>query len=142
MVTAAQAEGAAELAATEAWVATQLEAARELGRTEGAELVESEVAATRREMRSRLLRERRAVYDELVRRAEVLVGQLLADPARRAALEARLRAMLGQDAVVTDSTDGGLLARDGSGATVDASVQTLAADALAELDLEDLWAPP
>lgn len=141
VVADAQAQGAAELAAVEGWVRAQLEAAHEQGRAEGAELVESEVAATRRELRSRMLRARHDVYEELVGRAEVTVRQLLADPARRRALDVRLRAALGQDAVVTDAVDGGLMARDGSGATIDASVRTLAADALAELDLEDLWAP-
>ncbi|WP_406830667.1 hypothetical protein ABEG17_16970 [Pedococcus sp. KACC 23699] len=141
LVSDARTRGEAEVAHAEEWLDEQLAGARERGREDGAQLAEVEVAATRRQAHTRLLGARREVYDDLVHRSQDAVRRLLVDPSRRRGLEARLRSVLGPGAVVTDTADGGLRAEDETGASVDASVQTLVAQALDELDLEDLWTP-
>jgi vacuolar-type H+-ATPase subunit E/Vma4 len=142
LVADADAEADATLARARAEVDARLEQARARGRAEGAERLEASAAVDRRASRERLLRAQGRVHAELVGRARSLVAELLADPARRRGLEARLRSQLGPGAVVEATEDGGLLGWDASGRTVDASVATLVADALADLDLTDLWTLP
>ena len=142
LVADADADADATVARARAQVDARLEEARARGRAEGAERLEASAAAERRASRERLLRAQGRVHAELVGRARTLVAGLLADPARRRGLEARLRSQLGPGAVVEATADGGLLGQDGSGRTVDASVATLVDDALANLDLSDLWTPP
>lgn len=141
LISDARTRGEAEVTRAEEWLEGQLVAVRERGREDGAQRAEVEVAATRRGAHTRLLGARREVYDDLVRRSQDAVRQLLRDPSRRRRLQAGLTSALGPDAVVTDTADGGLRAEDATGASVDASVQTLVAQALDELDLEDLWTP-
>lgn len=138
----AEAEGATVVAQAQAWVDTRVAQARAQGRAQALERRARQAAADRRAARTRLLHAQAEVHDDLVRRARALVARLLADPTRRRGLEARLRARLGEDAVVAPTPDGGLLGWDASGTTVDASVAAIVDEALAGLDLEDLWTPP
>ncbi|MFC8503432.1 hypothetical protein ACFUC1_13805 [Pedococcus sp. NPDC057267] len=142
LVADADADAAAVLAQARAEVDARLEEARARGRAEAREQLEAAAAAGRRASRERLLRAQGRVHAELVARARDLVADLLADPARRRGLEVRLRARLGPGAVVDPTADGGLVGSDASGRAVDASVATLVEDALAGLDLADLWTPP
>jgi vacuolar-type H+-ATPase subunit E/Vma4 len=141
LVSDAEAQGEAVVAQARAFVEDRLAQARALGQAEALERRERQAAADRRDERSRLLRARAEAHDDLVRQARGLVAQLLTDPTRRRGLEARLRALLGEDAAVVPTPDGGLLGRDASGTTVDASVTALVDEVLSGLDLEDLWTP-
>lgn len=142
LVADADADAATTLAHARAEVDARLEEARARGRAEAAERLEATAAAERRAWRERLLRAQGRVHAALVARARSLVAELLTDPERRRGLEARLRDQLGPGAVVEATADGGLVGWDRTGTTVDASVATLVEDALADLDLTDLWTAP
>ena len=142
LVADADADAATTLAQARAQVDARLEEARARGRAEAAERLEATAAAERRASRERLLRAQGRVHEELVGRARAAVAGLLTDPARRRGLEARLRSQLGAGAVVETTADGGLVGWDRTGRTVDASVAALVEDALADLDLTDLWTSP
>lgn len=139
MVESARAAGEAALADAVARADAVLSEARRQGEVDGADLLAAEQAAARRAARSVLLGARRAVYDELVRQARHTVREVLDRPGSRGRLETAVRRRLGGVAEVTDTPDGGLLARSADGRTIDASVSALADRALAAMDLEGLW---
>jgi hypothetical protein len=139
LVDAAQAEGEAALGDAQAHVHALLSEARRQGEADGADVLAAERAAARRAARTALLAAQRAVYDDLVRQARHTVIEVLDRPGSRERLEAGLRRRLGGVADVTETPDGGLLARTADGRTIDASVAALADSAVGGLDLEDLW---
>lgn len=114
--------------------------ARAQGEADAAALLAVERSHARRVARGAVLAAQRAVYDELRERARIAVRALLADPDRRARLATVVRGRLGDHAVVRDRPDGGLVAESPDGRGVDASVEALVDSALADLDLEQLWA--
>jgi vacuolar-type H+-ATPase subunit E/Vma4 len=135
----AQDAGRQAVAAAEQEVAAMLAAARAQGEEDGAAQRRADEARARSVARAGLLADRRAVYEELGSRARAAVRDLLADPVNRDRLADALRRGLGGRAVVSDTGDGGLLARAPDGRVVDASVGELVDRALAVLDLEQLW---
>jgi hypothetical protein len=135
----AQDAGRQAVAAAEEEVAAMLARARAEGEEDGAALRRADQARARSAARAGLLADRRAVYDELCRRARAAVGELLADPANRERLAEVLRRGLGGRASLSDTDDGGLLARAPDGRVIDASARVLVERALAGQDLEQLW---
>ena len=127
------------VAAAEGEVAAMLARARAEGEEEGAALRRADQARLRSAARATRLTQRRTVYEELCHRARAAVRELLADPADRERLAEALRHALGAGASVSDTDDGGLLARAPDGRVVDASVHELVDRALAGQDLEQLW---
>lgn len=123
-------------------VAEQLARARAQGEADGAALLRADEAAARSAARSALLAAQRTAYDELEQRSREAVRALLREPGNRQRLASALRARLGEVAEVSDTDDGGLLARAPDGRTLDASVAALVDTALADLDLEQLWTAP
>ena len=136
----AEEAGRQAVAAAEEEVAAMLARARAQGEEDGAELRRADQARVRSAARAGLLADRRAMYDELRRRARTVVRELLREPGERELLAEALRHGLGGRATVSDTDDGGLRARAPDGRTIDASVGVLVDRALAELDLEQLWA--
>lgn len=111
------------------------------GEADGRELAAR--AASRAEQRARavVLEAQHTAYRQLVEAAGRAVALALREPDRRAALEGALRTRLGGEAELGDTVDGGLWARSPDGRTVDGSVDTLVAQAMEGLDLEQLWCP-
>ena len=128
-----------DIAAAEEEVGSMLARARALGEEDGAALRRADEARARSATRSGLLAHRRTVYEQLRRRAESAVRDLLGEPGSRDLLAAALCRSLGGPATVSDTDDGGLLARASDGRVIDASVVVLVDRALATLDLEQLW---
>jgi vacuolar-type H+-ATPase subunit E/Vma4 len=114
--------------------------ARAQGETDAAAMFASEMDRARRSARGVVLAAQRAAYNELRQRALTAVRGLLADPARRARLETVLRSQLGDQAVIHDHPDGGIVAETPDGRSLDASIEKLVDSAVADLDLEQLWA--
>lgn len=114
--------------------------ARAQGETDAAAMFASEMDRARRSARGVVLAAQRAAYTELRQRALTAVRGLLADPARRARLAAVLRSQLGDQAVVREHPDGGIVAETPDGRSLDASIEKLVDSAVADLDLEQLWA--
>jgi vacuolar-type H+-ATPase subunit E/Vma4 len=137
---AAEADGQRVLAAARKNAAQLLSDARAQGEADAAALLAVEAASARRAARGVLLAAQRAAYDELRQRARTSARALLDDRSRRARLTAVVRDRLGEHAVVREHPDGGLLAETPDGRRVDASIDTLVDIALAQLDLEPLWA--
>ena len=137
---AAEHDASQVLAAARAEAEALLADARGRGAADAAALDAVEEARRRRAARGVVLGAQRAAYDELRRRSCAAVATLLADPARRAYLADGLRGRLGDRAIVRDQPDGGVVAQTPDGRSIDASVVALVDGALAELDLEQLWA--
>jgi hypothetical protein len=137
----AEADGQRVLAAAQQQAEVVLADARAQGEADAAALLAAQRARSRRAARGIVLGAQRAAYDELSERACAAVRELLADPARRACLEAVARGKLGDRVVVRVLPEGGLVAETADGRRVDASVQALVDSAVANLDLEQLWAP-
>lgn len=137
---AAGEDGRQVLAAARDEAAALLADARTQGEADAAALLAVERAQARRAARGVVLGAQRAVYDELRRRARTAVQALLADPDRRARLADVACGRLGDHAIVRDLPDGGVAAETPDGRTIDASVDALVDGALADLDLEQLWA--
>lgn len=135
----AREDGAQAVVAAEQEVAAMVAQARAQGDEDGAELRRADQARARSAARAELLAARSATYDELRRRARTEVRELLEQPGERELLARALRDRLGGGAVVSDTDDGGLVARAPDGRTIDASVGVLVDRALAGLDLEQLW---
>lgn len=114
--------------------------ARAQGETDAAAMFASEMDRARRSARGVVLAAQRAAYNELRQRALTAVRGLLSDPARRARLATVLRSQLGDQAVIHEHPDGGIVAETSDGRSVDASIEKLVDNAVAELDLEQLWA--
>lgn len=138
--TAAEQDGQRVVTEARSRAETLLEGARETGRADAAALLAEERAGARRAARAIILEAKRDSYEEVRRRARLAVAQLLAEPRRRSRLAAALQARLGGDAVVRDHPDGGLVAEAPGGRRIDASVAALVDRAVADLDLEQLWA--
>lgn len=114
--------------------------ARAQGETDAAAMFASEMDRARRSARGVVLAAQRAAYNELRQRALTAVRGLLSDPARRARLATVLRSQLGDQAVIHEHSDGGIVAETSDGRSVDASIEKLVDNAVGELDLEQLWA--
>jgi len=114
--------------------------ARARGAADAAALDAVELARRRRAARGVVLRAQRAAYDDLRSRACAAVQMLLADPDLHAHLADAVRGGLGDRAIVRDRPDGGVVAQTPDGRSIDGSVTALVDGALAELDLEQLWA--
>jgi vacuolar-type H+-ATPase subunit E/Vma4 len=118
------------------------EEARRRGVADGEERLARSRAAARREARAVVLRAQRCAYDGLRAAAAEAVADLLRPEGERARLRAVLvDALGGGEASVEESPDGGLRATAPDGRSVDASAQRLVDVALADLDVEGLWAP-
>ena len=139
LVKAAEDEGRIAVADAERQAAAVVEAARQLGLTEGADLLAADLAAARRRARARVLAEQRGLFEEVRRQARHTVLEVVNRPGNRARLTERLRATLGDTAVVEDTADGGLSAHTPDGRSVDASIGALADSALDQLDMGALW---
>lgn len=113
--------------------------ARAQGETDAAAMFASEMDRARRSARGVVLAAQRAAYNELRQRAITAVRGLLADPARRARLATVLRSQLGDQAVIREHPDGGIVAETPDGRSIDASIEKLVDNAVADLDLEQLW---
>ena len=113
--------------------------ARAQGEEDGAELRRADQARVRSAARAGLL----AAPAHDVRRAATPRAnggpRAAREPGDRELLAEALRRGLGGRATVSDTDDGGLLARAPDGRTIDASVGVLVDRALAGLDLEQLW---
>ncbi len=141
MRAAAEEEGREVVAAAREQAAATLAQARVHGEEDAAELRASERARARRAARAVVLRAQRAAYDDLCRLSQDAVGRLLAYPGRRGDLVARVRRRIGDQAVIRDGPDGGVVGSAADGVSVDASVRGLVERAVVDLDLEQLWAP-
>jgi hypothetical protein len=135
----AEEAGRRAVADAEVEVAGMLARARAMGEAEGAEQRAADEARVRSAARARVLAGRRATYEELRHRAQAAVRELLQQPGQRELLAETLRARLGDHAAVSETDDGGLRARAPDGRAVDASVGALVDQALAAVDLEQLW---
>lgn len=114
--------------------------ARQQGEADARVLLRVERNRLERDNRRRVLQAQREAYVALTLASAVAVRELLGDPSVRDCLEHRLRGLLGADAEITGTDDGGLRAGHPDGRVVDASTGALVAGALARTDLEDLWA--
>lgn len=115
--------------------------ARATGEEEAGAAFANDRARNRAAARGVILAAQRRVYEQLRSQARVGVRELLSDPEVHARLVAAVRARVGEPAEVVDLPDGGVVGRSAAGRTVDASVDTLVEQALAGLDLGQLWAP-
>lgn len=115
--------------------------ARTQGAADTAAVLASERTRARRESRGVVLRAQRDAYDLLRTRAQEAVRKLLSEPQQRDRLVATVRRQLGNDAAIVEHPTGGVVGTSGDGRTVNASVAALVDGALADLDLEQLWAP-
>jgi len=137
---AAEEDGRRAVAAARDQSATLLADARAHGEADAAALLQVERARARRVARAVVLQAQRAVYTELREQARQAARQLLADPTRRERLIAVLRRQLGEQAAIREQPEGGIIAETRDGRSIDASVATLIDQAVADLDLEQLWA--
>jgi vacuolar-type H+-ATPase subunit E/Vma4 len=119
-----------------------LATARAQGEADAATVLAAEAADAQRVARQAVLSAQRDVYERLRGEALEAVRRLLADPATRAALAARIRDRLGEDATVRADPDGGLRGESGDGRSIDASATALVDRALAGVDGDRLWAGP
>jgi len=138
--TAAEKDGRLAVEAAREEAATMLADARARGEADAAGLLAVEHARARRVARSVVLEAQRAAYAELLTQTRQAARLLLADPLRREQLVAALRRQLGEYASIRDHPDGGIIAETPDGRSIDASVATLIDRAVADLDLEQLWA--
>lgn len=137
--TEAETEGRQLLAAARDEAEALLAKARAQGAMDAAAMFTSEMDRARRSARGVVLAAQNAAYHELRQRALTAVRALVADPAGRGRLETVLRNQLGDQAVLQEHADGGIVAETPDGRSVDASVEKLVDRALADLDLEQLW---
>jgi vacuolar-type H+-ATPase subunit E/Vma4 len=137
---AAEDRGRQAAAAAHSQAAVVLAAARAHGEADAAALLAAERARVRRTARGVVLAAQRAVYDELRRQAGEAVRQLLDDPAQRERLVAAVGRQLGAQAAFREQPDGGVIAETPDGRSIGASVGALVERAVADLDLEPLWA--
>ncbi len=119
-----------------------LATARAQGEADAATVLAAEAADAQRVARQVVLSAQRDVYERLRAEALEVVRHLLADPVPRAALAARIRDQLGEDAAVRADPDGGLRGESGDGRSIDASAGALVDRALAGVDGDRLWAAP
>ncbi len=133
------------VAAARSDAAAVLDRARSRGEAEAADVLANEHVLAGRARRGRVLTARQATYASL--REQVLAGvaDLLREPGTRSRLVAELASSLGAGelgatARAADLPDGGLelVAADGSRAVIRPS--DLVDEALADLDLDQLWA--
>ena len=141
VIARADAEAAGVIDKARAETDAQLAEARARGAADARARLRSEHGRLQRDSRRALLRAQRWAYDELVHTSTDTVRRLLADPATQDRLARGLRDRLGGDVVIGATPDGGLCARRPDGKAIEASVDVLVAQAVARLDLEDLWAP-
>ena len=139
LVRAAQDDGREARAAARRQVDEAVRAAAERGRAEGDTLAAAELARARRRARTRLLTTQASIHEEVGEVARRVVAEVLDRPGRRQRLEILLRGRLGESATVRPTADGGLEAVSQDGRTISASVAALAASALDQLDLGELW---
>lgn len=135
----AEEAGRQALAAAEEEVAAMLARARAQGEEDGCALRAADEARARSAARAGRLAARLGDYEALRRGSRAAVHALLREQGNRELLTAALRRGLGGQAAVSDTDDGGLLARAADGRVIDASVGVLVDRALAGLDLEQLW---
>jgi hypothetical protein len=121
--------------------AALLAAARVQGERDAAALHVIELARTRRRAREVVLHAQRDAYEELRERAEEAVRELLRDPIWHQQLITVLRRQLGEQAELCEQPDGGVIAQEPDGRSIDTSVVALADQAVAALDLDRLWTP-
>lgn len=143
VVAAARQDAAARLDHTRQDTAATVARAREAGRTQAEEAVAREVARARREARGVLLAARETVrlqVRDAVHAAAVELSQEPGYPDLLVALAASARSALGENAVVREAPDGGVLAEAGS-LRVDLSLPALADQALrdGEREVALLW---
>jgi vacuolar-type H+-ATPase subunit E/Vma4 len=136
----AEADGRQLLTAAREEAEALLAKARTQGEMDAGAIFASEMDRARRSARGVVLAEQRASYNELRPRALRAVRGLVADPARRARLTTLLRGQLGEQAAIREHPDGGIVAVTPDGRSVDASIEKLVDIAVADLDLEGLWA--
>ncbi len=137
----AEAEAARLRAEAAERAASILAEARARGEAEGSARVAAQRSGARREARTVTLEAQRAAYDRVRDEAVAAVAAVVRRPVERGRLTALVRESLGPDATITDLPRGGLAGESADGRRVDASAETLVALAMAELDLEQLWAP-
>ena len=113
--------------------------ARARGLDDARALLAVERARGRLVARNFVLNAQRASYDELSRAARTAVRDLLEEPTERDRLATLLRGQLGDGVIIRDHPEGGLVAEGPDGRTIDASVPALVEQAVADLDLEQLW---
>jgi vacuolar-type H+-ATPase subunit E/Vma4 len=121
--------------------AATLARARAAGDADAAQLQDEDRRRSSRAARGIVLAAQRAMYDELHERARAALRELLADPDRHRQLVAMVALQLGPHATVQAHPAGGVVGETSDGRRVDASVDVLVERALADLDLEPLWAP-
>lgn len=136
----AEADGRRVVVEAQRQAAQILAEAHTQGEADAAELITAERGKSRRAARAVVLAAQRAAYDDVQHKARAAVRALLAEPAGRERLEAAARARLGETAEVHALADGGLVAHTADGRRIEASVQLLVETALADLNLEQLWA--
>ncbi len=117
------------------------EESRRRGGADGAERLARARAVARREARALVLRAQRAAYDGLRAAATAAVAEDLHDDRDLDRLRAAVVGALGPGATVAPAPAGGLSATTPDGRRVDASAERLVDIALADLDVEGLWAP-
>lgn len=139
-----RAEAAADAARVEEEAGTEAERilteARRRGDTDAAAVRATELVRARRAARAIVLGAQRAAYQELCRQVEAELTRRYADPGLRAALVAWVRRVLGENAVIADTPDGGVLGRlDGRRVAYTPQTQTARTiEALADT-VERLW---
>ncbi len=138
---AAAARAEADQAEAEHRAADIRQESRARGAADGAQRVEAQRAATRREARAVVLHAQRQAYERLRSAAVAVVADDLARPAVRQRLHEVVGESLGPDARVEDAAGGGLDGSSADGRRVDASAARLVDLALAGIDLDGLWAP-
>jgi vacuolar-type H+-ATPase subunit E/Vma4 len=139
LVLAAEDDGREAREAARRQVEATVRTAVERGRSEGEAVAAAELAGARRRSRARLLAAQSATHAEVGEAARQVVSEVLDRPGRREQLEAVLRSRLGGTATIHPTADGGLEAVSDDGRSISASVATLAASALDQLDLGEMW---
>jgi hypothetical protein len=130
------------VAAAEEEAAALVARARVQGQSDARDVQTHERARQRRAQRAVVLEAERAAYDQLIRLSRSAVRELLADGDNRTRLALVLSSRLGVGAQVHDLPDGGLLAEDDEGRSIDASVAGLVDSAVSQLDVTRLWDAP
>lgn len=138
---AAQAEAQRVLAAARQQADAILTKARSDGEADAADLLAADRVGARHAARAVVLAAQHEVYEQLQEQARNATGHRLTDTSFRQRLTETVRARLGNGACIHDEPGGGLTGVAPDGRTVDASVAALVDQAIARLDLDQLWTP-
>ncbi|WP_432118563.1 hypothetical protein [Streptomyces sp. bgisy032] len=137
----AERDAAATLRDAEGRAGEILAEARARGEADAAAVLAAGRVRRRRAARARELRARRACWEELCRQVEHGVGQLACAELRERLAE-RARRVLGPDARIERTADGGVVG-EAPGRRLDLSLTAIArrSAALNGVEVEELWAP-